>query len=513
MLKIIIKNIFFIILINNYSFQLSANKIVISNVSIEGNNLNEKYTFIKLDVNGENAWHSSINAQNWNSIWLFAKYRVNNGNWQHALLSKIDSEHINSNGLITDAQQDGTGVFIYYSTAGDVNFNTYNITDLKLRWNYGENGLNGDETDIDIQVFGIEMIYIPQNSFYIGSGGNENNHFYTYPNSNTPYQITNENEINVGTNSGNLYYNSNDGPFNEGGDQSGPIPQEFPKGYNAFYIMKYEISQEQYVDFLNTLTRTEQEERVNISFTYVLSSTNGMQNRNGIKSLSLGAVDDPLFFYCDYTSGTQNDINDGQNIACNFLSWDDGLAYLDWSGLRPMTELEFEKACRGTLDPVSNEYAWGSLDLTIVSSTINNNGETSEVVDNQGNGLCNFDIDDEGGIDAPINAPLRCGYAATSSTNRIQSGSSYYGVMELSGNLSEHCVSVGSSAGRTFTGNNGDGNISTSTNWPNFHASGGRGGNFTRDYTRLQISDRSRATIASNNKFSNAGWRGVRNAE
>lgn len=37
------------------------------------------------------------------------------------------------------------------------------------------------------------------------------------------------------------------------GDMSGPIPAAFPKGYNAFYLMKYEISQGQLTDFFNFL--------------------------------------------------------------------------------------------------------------------------------------------------------------------------------------------------------------------------------------------------------------------
>ena len=110
---------------------------------------------------------------------------------------------------------------------------------------------------------------------------------------------------------------------------------------------------------------------------------------------------------------------------------------------------------------------------------------------------------------------MRCGFAATSltSNNKIQAGASFYGVMELSGNLSEHCVTVGNSEGRAYNGNNGDGDISTSPSWPNFSAYADRGGNFVRNHTRLQVSDRSRATIGTNNKYTNAGWRGVRNAE
>ena len=37
--------------------------------------------------------------------------------------------------------------------------------------------------------------------------------------------------------------------------------------------------------------------------------------------------------------------------------------YLDWAGLRPMTELEYEKICRGPSAPVAGEYAWGSTTI------------------------------------------------------------------------------------------------------------------------------------------------------
>src|SRR5205814_1580703 len=46
--------------------------------------------------------------------------------------------------------------------------------------------------------------------------------------------------------------------------------------------------------------------------------------------------------------------------ACNYLQWEDETAYLDWAALRPLTELEYEKVCRGTNPPVGFEGAWGT---------------------------------------------------------------------------------------------------------------------------------------------------------
>lgn len=79
---------------------------------------------------------------------------------------------------------------------------------------------------------------------------------------NPPYQVQNESAINVGGASDELYYNNESGTC---GDQDGPIPAIFPKGYNAFYIMKYELSQQGYCDFLNTLTRGQQQANINAS--------------------------------------------------------------------------------------------------------------------------------------------------------------------------------------------------------------------------------------------------------
>jgi hypothetical protein len=56
----------------------------------------------------------------------------------------------------------------------------------------------------------------------------------------------------------------------------------------------------------------------------------------------------------------------------------------------------------------------------------------------------NHDVDTYG--------PLRCGFAATPFTNKIQAGASYYGIMEMAGNLTERCISAGSPEGRAYTG-------------------------------------------------------------
>ncbi|MBK6364893.1 MAG: hypothetical protein IPF52_15970 [Saprospiraceae bacterium] len=81
-------------------------------------------------------------------------------------------------------------------------------------------------------------------------------------------------------------------------------------------------------------------------------------------------------------------------------------------------------------------------------------------------------------------------------TTRVQSGASYYGIMELSGNLWERPVTVGNPTGRDFSGN-GDGVVSNVGNanypwWPGINAIGVgvRGGGWASVAISLILSGR-----------------------
>jgi len=202
-------------------------------------------------------------------------------------------------------------------------------------------------------------------------------------------------------------------------------------------------------------------------------------------------------------------------VACSYLSWMDGAAYADWAGLRPMTELEFEKACRGDQAPVPNEFAWGSTNITYASG-ISNDGDNNEGPINTGANCVN-------GNEAGVQGPLRVGCFATGSSTREQAGASYYGIMELSGNLWERAVTVGHSAGRNFTGTLGDGILSangnaTNNDWPGFTgeevtiASGGgaRGGSWDFTFPAVRVGNRYQANNFYEGRGAEVGFRCVR---
>lgn len=467
-----------------------GNNIQISNVGITGQNIAQHYSFVKFDISWENSWRLSLGPANWDAAWVFIKYRVNNGDWNHARLNYIDGVndgHVVPAGVAIKTKKNaapwGLGVLLHRSADGSGHVNWQNI---QLRWNYGSTGVN-DNDIVDIQVFAIEMVYVPEGSFYVGDGTTFRGSIYTFPTTSSPYYINSEMAINVGTTDGYLYYDL----FGSGivpGDQAGPIPAGFPKGFKAFYCMKYELSQDQWVSFFNTLN-------------------NDQKLNRDITDATHKNSDEERYHNTIAWSGTGNATTQTPNRPANYLSWNDAMAYMDWAALRPMTELEFEKACRGPLKPVSNEYAWGTKNIFTGDYVIINDGQPNENISNPATGVGNASND----------RLLRSGIFASSALNknREETGGTFYGIMEMSGNLAEFAIGIGSPEGRTFTNVHGDGVLnyaggSSVAEWP---FAGLRGGTFINPSAFLMISWRSSATGSPESTYGgpfNGAGRGVR---
>jgi formylglycine-generating enzyme required for sulfatase activity len=361
------------------------------------------------------------------------------------------------------------------------------------------------------------MVYVPQGAFYAGDNAASSAAFKQGSSDNDPWYIGSESAISV-TNStgtaggtgneptGSVYYYTTDNSSND--DATGAafsIPAEFPKGYKAFYVMRYEVTQEQWRDFFNSLPTTGSA-RTNRDIT---SSTNAGKNSDGLVQRNNISWDSSS----PSSNATLPDRNspNGEtycNVAMSYTSWDDMLAYLDWAGLRPMTELEYEKACRGTATQVSGEYAWGSTNITGATG-FTNTGKVNELPSSSGANAV---------FDNGVSGPVRIGSFASlnyGGASRELSGSGYYGVMELSGSLREQAVSVGNSTGRAYTGAHGDGALDSSgaanvTAWPPVVGSGNRGGSWASTTDTLKTSDRSRANGGNSERTSQRGIRGVR---
>ena len=525
---------------------LKANNIAVTSVSLTGRDISAgannaaNFTLVQFNLSWENSWRVPSGPSNWDAAWVFVKYRISGGTWQHAVLNNTGHTAASGStiniGLQTPSSafnattNPGLGAFVYRSSNGAGN-NTYN--GVQLRWNYGRNGVQDNDV-VDIKVFAVEMVYIPSGSFSVGDGstGFIAGDFRDAA-SNTPFPITSEGAITLGgTTAGNLYNNNSismDSVDDFSSTVTTTLPAAYPKGVNAYYCMKYEISQQQYVDFLNTLTRAQQTSCVIVDVSsgttsptmgrrYVLANSTTVANRSGVAVDATYHISDPLTFYCDLDGdGTGGESNDGQWLPCNSMGWTFLASYLDWSGLRPMSEFEFEKACRGNQTPVPGEFAWGSTVFNLVTG-ISNAGQTNETV-TPSNANVNSNHPTTGNPTTGIDGPVRVGVYATSSSNRESSGAGYYGCMELSGSLWERTVSVGNVSGRLYTGIHGDGALNASgyanqSFWPGSTAygAGRRGGQWTAHNRYWRVADRWSASMTTPCTCAWNGGRGVRTA-
>lgn len=410
-----------------------ANNLVITGSSVAGSN-------ITFNISWDNSWNASLAPANWDAVWVFVKYQdCATRLWYHAGLSTNGGDHSTSSPLQVDPVTDGMGVFIRRSAVGGGNISSTSVT-LKMTIAAGT---------YNYKVFGVEMVNIPQGNFDLGDGASAS----TF------------NSINISA-------ASQSGGLTSGvlGGGAVNIPATYPMGYNSFYSMKYEMTQEQYVEFLNTLTYDQQVSRtavdpISAPGTLVIGAR---AQHNGIVIQTSGNNNIlPAVYACDQTAGTLNSTNDAQTKACNYVMWSDVTAYLDWAALRPMTEMEFEKISRGPQARVANEYVWGSTNLAMVTAaSISNYYTTTEASSMVVNGLCNYYVNG-----SSVGAPLRSGFAATGSSGRESAGATYYGVMEMAGNLFEMCVTTGNATGAAFTGTLGDGTLTTlgaanAATWP-----------------------------------------------
>lgn len=488
-----------------------ANNLEIENFEVATINQSANTITFSADISWENSWAA---ADSHDAVWVFVKYSTDGGaTWKHASMSNSGTNPSGFSAPVNfsiTVPSDEKGFFFKRSSFGSGNAQANGVLFV---WDYNQDGLSDAQavaSNTINKVFGIEVAYVAEGAFYAGDGNSNSDYRFKQGSSDDdPWYIQSESAITTTNTASNGFYYTSTGASNENatGDAF-LIPTSFPKGYNDFYQMKYELTERQWVNFFNTLTSAQKQARDITSSTEGGKNSDGVVNRNSIA--------------WDSSNLLSNATTDRPDRPVSYLSWVDLLAYADWAGLRPMTELEFEKAARGKdISSVANEYAWGK--------TTYNSAEAGEIFPNSdeegeeqifdGNSNMNANAlswtsgdGRVGGAAASQKGPLRVGIFAETSTNRATSGAGYYGAMELSGNLHEMVVTVGRSQGRQFLGTHGDGTLTTlsgyegnatNSDWPGISTtdaargvtgtvgSGYRGGDFaSSDMRYFQISTR-----------------------
>ena len=487
-----------------------ANGIVISDTRPIIDRDNSGEFIISFDLAWNNSWYlPDAPPHNHDAAWVFAKYRLNGGDWQHFPVDAVGSAPATA----TVEVRAGVGALVYRAVAGS---GPVAYDDLQLVWTPATRPWSRSN-QVEVQVMAIEMVYVPEQAFTLGNqqGASEEKETWAFRdggNTTAGFTVTSEAALPVGTKPGELDYVAGGS-----GDNLGPIPAGFPKGYAAFYCMKYELTQGQWVTFFNSLTPAQQTARDITGPSG--KATDGLLYRNGV-SFTAGEATTTL-----------------PRVPMGYLSHYDGLAYLDWAGLRPMTELEYEKASRGPTVPIVSGFAWGSDQVNLTSTYLLQDADTDNetitpaTLDLLGNAVHGGDRDDDYPLQTIVATfqsagPLRAGvFAATLPllNSRTASGASYYGIMELSGNMAEAAYNVGTPLGRSYGGTHGDGVLTATgeadvTDWPVGAGIGLRGGWYDSDWTFLMTADRTWAAdnpTATDNDDPNARlpyvqFRGIR---
>ena len=518
--KICILGFGLFLVFSTFPLTSQANDLVVTNVRLGARDTSSATLVVFFDLAWKNSWRNKINHD---AAWV--KVRLQGDTSPEKKLCPISAAGLNpastARGSNADLEifvpSDKSGAFFRRSMNHPVS--DVATTSAMLTVNYGACGFTA-ASSVSATVEAIEMVLIPKGAFFAGDNGSSTAAFKRGMSDDNPWIVSGESAINVtGASSNGFYYVSagNPGEFPSGSLFT--IPALFPKGYGAFYLMKYELTEGQWVEFINALP---------VSARHHRDVTDGNHKNSDavVARNTVACSGSPLV--CTTTNPQR---------AMTFLSWPDLCAFFDWAALRPVTELEFEKAARGPFLPLDGEYAWGNTQIVAAQELSGTSEDGSETVltsraNARFNNLVLSGGDASQGGEHQQGA-LRTGIFSTMASDRTASGSGNYGVLELSGNTKEWIVTVGNLNGISFSGIHGDGFLTEVPGaegnanvlaWPGWDAeishgvtlaagAGFRGGSWADVSSRLAVSDRAEAASGEAAAASTHGGRGARTAE
>ena len=472
-----------------------ANNISIQKVAITDTNRTAKTASIRFNISWDNSWRDAVN---WDAAWIFVKFRRPQDSvwrYRHMTLSATGNAPGTGNATMKFAiPDDRKGAFYYRSGIGSGNIK---MDSVKLFWNYAADSVSVIDS-VEVKVFATEMVYVPQGNFSLGDGNGtqkSSNSFQIKSAPNNFVTITDKWSPLV-----NIMVNINDWGMDDAilhkdgirisglngidinNDKVADLP-DFPTGYRAFYSMKYPVTQGQYSDMLNTISArdtvfqwmqfndTSRLKKVNTRYKAVLQNLDPFFNSipNDLQRHTILLDSNEVKYFV-----SRPDRAFGRGQTNHYES------YSDWAALRPITELEFEKAARGPLPPMykafrqnnntnwnadttSNwsgfDWAWGNDSTIARTQNMMNSQFTFSGPENGTEFFSNYNIfkrynnpmmyGTSGGDGG--SGPYRVGIFATDTSSRISSGATYYGIMDFSKNVAQLVVSVGSVRSRTLS--------------------------------------------------------------
>jgi formylglycine-generating enzyme required for sulfatase activity len=490
-----------------------------------------EYSYVTFDLSWSFSWRAKwtesaktsatgkdMEVENWDAAWVFVKFlpekesdeAKERNHWLHATLDKDPASHMMPTGAtnsvkLSDDGTRGMGVFIHRDAVGN---GRNDWKGIKLRWNHGANKV--DPAKAAVNVHALAMVYVPAGPFKVGSGSPSGIYAKFADGPDMPVVNVMGNHRSQDMEFGGLtdgsWRGGNSipflldaewsGPSKEGtrarrlgiapGELwathtyyevnlswvgvAGPLPDEYPTGYDPFYCMKYELTQGQYVDFLNSLPPDVAAERAFVG--NEVSSDAGMHTAKA--KINLGPGRDPyevnekggctIYSSADLpqsvgmsagdTSAGEEKKQDGMDdlLADTFndtrgkktgsvaasqprpvyaarlpfrrvlgTTSSDAYAYGVWAGLRPMSQLEANKAGNGVRDPLAPPDGMPPKDLAGRPELLDEGLPTERYLKGNSNYGCDFGA--------------RVGCRSTPTSDRWTALATYWGITELSGTV------------------------------------------------------------------------------
>lgn len=302
----------------------------------------KEYSYVTFDLSWSFSWRAAwtepartsvtgrdLRVENWDAAWVFVKYlpekdskeSIERNHWRHATLSTDAADHVmpagatNTVGLTDDGTR-GLGVFIYRDAVGH---RANNFRGIKLRWLHGADKVAPAKAAIAVHP--IAMVYVPQGPFVSKSPWGD--------------PLTSISTADARQPGGHL------------GTDPRTVPEHrtWPNGYQAFYCMKYSISQGQFADFLNSVASD-------------LKSADYNKGRYQTLPGEARRYHPALYNFSGYTITTNAATRyaaDRPDRPCNFLSWPDIVSYTAWAAL-----IE-----GGQVAPPAGASYWGIRELSL----------------------------------------------------------------------------------------------------------------------------------------------------
>ncbi|MCX5659809.1 MAG: SUMF1/EgtB/PvdO family nonheme iron enzyme [Planctomycetota bacterium] len=360
--------------------------VAVSNVKVSARDA--RSALITFDIAWENSWRTSVNHD---AAWVFFKVLPKGAAaWEHVAISGANPPADGPANAATQGTEvdllvppDHMGLFVRRAKEGSGRLSTQNI---KVVWALAHGPIKPDSVRILAQA--VEMVYVPEGTNTVGSGGHDYSDFHEGGSGNAPFAIKSEAALTLAETKGCLSYQKTAA---HPGDGTGVLSAEFPKGFAAFYCMKFEVTEGDWVDFFNTLDDAQKKNRD------ITSGLNGGKNTDEPTIMGNNARTWWWIVRNTVSWTTGDATTQERDLPCSYLSWADGAAWGDWAGLRPMTELEYEKGRRA---PQGAAPMWGIMHL---DSSLNDRIVT--VGNEQGRAFTGLDgdgkLDANGDADVP----------------------------------------------------------------------------------------------------------------